>query len=231
MDSFIENKNSLIWAFNESIDSGTQFDGNTKQNSIAQTKQIIDYLILEKCFDDNITKEILDEYWFILNDIDIKIPSSSSDTQPNQYLSCGWKGHFILLFWERQPNQSYNVGMINCGEGCGIQGKNNVLCNGLVIFKDITKVRLDDFLQTYQKYESNTINDLSFKNNKIYAIFYFILFDKLLGFKDQVNFDIIDKSKVEFHKLESQIIGSCTFTNLINLIYLSNPFNTFNSYP
>ena len=34
MESFINNKNSLIWAFNESIDVDTNFDGNINEISI-----------------------------------------------------------------------------------------------------------------------------------------------------------------------------------------------------
>ena len=40
MESFIDNKNSLIWAFNENIDADTTFNGNTNENSLTQTKQI-----------------------------------------------------------------------------------------------------------------------------------------------------------------------------------------------
>jgi hypothetical protein len=219
MAYFIENKNSLIWAFNESIDSDTQFDGNTNEKSLTQTKQIIYYLISAKCFDPNITESILREYMCILDYVQTIIPSKSSDTIPNEYLLCGWQGHSILLFWEKQPNELYNFGMINCGQGANLQGSNNVLCNGLVIFKDITKARVDDFLQTYKKYESNTNYDDNFKKNQIYNIFYIILFDKLLDKKDCVNFNNLDESKVDFYKLDLQIIGSCSFTNLINLIY------------
>ena len=219
MESFIKNKNALIWAFNENIDRDTKFEGNTLKNSIDETKIIINYLRSERCFDSNITETIIEEYSSILENIIHIIPLQSSKEKSNEYLLSGWKGHGILLFWEKQTNEMYNFGIINCGEGIEIQGYNEILCNGLNIFKNITKERIDSFLQTYKNYFNNTINDSNFNKNQIYNIFYFILFDKLLNIKETVNFQTLDKSLVDFYKLESQIIGSCAFTNLINLIY------------
>ena len=113
LELFINNKNALIWAFNENIDTDTDFDGNTNKNSIKQTKEIINYVISEKCFYLNITEEILEEYSYILNYIYSNIPSSSSDTISKEYLLCGQKAHSILLFWEKQLDELYNFGIIN----------------------------------------------------------------------------------------------------------------------
>jgi len=218
MTSFINNTNALIWAFDETIDEDTAFDGNDAHISIRQTNDIIKHLISKNCFDSNITKDILVEYMDILANISINIPSKSS-SKSNEYLLCGWKSHCILLFWEKQPDESYDFGMINCGQGCDIQGKNNILCNGLIIFKKITKTNIDNFLETYQKYFNKTERFTDFKENKLYAIFYFILFDKLLEYKDHVKFNEMDTSKVQKYIMRNQYIGSCTFTNLINCIY------------
>jgi hypothetical protein len=220
-DIITDNKNALIWAFNESIDENTDFDGNTSSESINQTKQIIEYLLSIKCFNDNITEQIIQKYLEILSHVKTKIPKKIFEV--NDYILCGWNGHAILLFWEKQANDLYNFGMINCGQGADIQGANNILCNGLIIFKDIEKDNINNFLETYQKYEETTNGWDKFKTNKIYFSFYFILFDKLLGIKNSVNFNLKELQslgiKFDFYQIELQLIGSCAFTNLINFIY------------
>ena len=69
IDKFEINQNSLIWAFNETIDKNTQFDGNDEENSISQTKDIINYLLSEKMYDNNITEELLIKYLSIINNL------------------------------------------------------------------------------------------------------------------------------------------------------------------
>jgi len=222
MDSFIENKNALIWSFDECIDRDTNFDGNIYDISIKETISIIKYLCLERCFDININEDIINKYLEILSNFTCTISdiiTSSQIINDNQYILCGWREHAILLFWEKQENQLYNVGIINCGEGAEIQGYNGIKCNGLFIFKNITKERVNNFLEAYKNYYNNTIFDYSFKNHHLSSIFYFILFDKLLDIKGEVNFKKLDRSKTEIYKLNSQNIGSCCFTNLINLVY------------
>ena len=216
MDTFITNKNALIWAFNENIGKDTTFEGHTNEDSIVETIKIINYLISNKCFDANITKEIITNYKDILDNVTSTIPSSV--TKDTEYVLYGWKGHAILLFWEK-VDDNYNFGLINCGQGSEFQGYNSVLCNGLIIFKNITKERINNFLTTYTNYYDNTKTQDKFSENKMYAIFYFILFDELLDIKEKVKFEELDKSVVEYHKLDAQLIGSCAFTNLINLIY------------
>jgi len=221
MTSFIHNKNSLIWAFNEAIDKDTKFDGNNSSTSIKQNIDIIKVLLSEKSYDSNITEELLNNYLLILNSnyLYTDIKKAINYTENNIYLFNGWREHAILLFWEKQSDNIYNFGIINCGEGADIQGTNNNLCNGIIIFKEINKQNIDNFLDTYNNYNINTVDDYNFDNNKLYTIFYFILFDKLLGIPNSVDFTKIDKKKVDFYKIESQLIGSCAFTNLINLIY------------
>jgi hypothetical protein len=222
MESFIKNKNALIWAFNECIDKDTKFEGNTLVQSINENKNIISYLLSVRCFNRNITEAILSNYLAILNDTYSVIPLAVNQEKSNEYLFCGWRGHAILLFWEKQENNIYNFGLINCGEGNDLQGNNGVLCNGLIIFKNIKMECINDFLSTYKNYEANTINDPKFTLNKIHNIFYFILFDKLLNINGKVDFEellTLSSHTVEYYKINSQVIGSCAFTNLITLIY------------
>jgi len=222
MDSLLENRNALIWAFNENIDKETSFEGNTNADSIRETKAIITYLCSKQSWDTNITKAILDHYLVIFTNTHSNIPSSVNTVKQSEYVLCGWNGHSILLFWEKQTEDNYIFGLINCGQGIELQGHNGILCNGLIIFKNITVARINTFLVTYQNYFRTTLTDRNFKQNKLYNIFYFILFDKLLDIKEKVNFEelcTMPDSPVDYYKLESQIIGSCAFTNLINYIY------------
>jgi hypothetical protein len=74
MESFLNNKNALIWAFNENIDKNTKFEGNTAQQSIDETKSLINYLCSQRCFDANITELILTEYLDILYKMHVDFP-------------------------------------------------------------------------------------------------------------------------------------------------------------
>lgn len=223
MDSLLENRNALIWAFNENIDKDTSFEGNTSSQSIQETKNIITYLCSKQSWDTNITEAILTNYLDILANTYSSIPTSIDIAKQSEYVLCGWRGHAILLFWKKQlPGTDYIFGLINCGQGIELQGHNGFLCNGLIIFKNITSARINSFLTTYKNYYNTTLSDENFKQNKLYNIFYFILFDKLLDIKEKVNFDelcTMQNSPVDYYKLESQVIGSCAFTNLINYIY------------
>jgi hypothetical protein len=218
-NSIIDNKNALIWAFNEAIDKNTDFEGNIPSESITQMIDIIQHLLLIKCFTEHITEQIINTFMDILKVIKIIIPISI--LEDNEYILCGWNKHAILLFWEKQANDLYNFGMINCGEGADIQGANSILCNGLIIFKDIKKDNINNFLKTYKKYDEMTKKQSEmFLNNKGYLIFYFILFDKLLGIKSIVDFkDLQSSDKILNYPIDLQLIGSCTFTNVINFIY------------
>ena len=123
MGTFINNKSAYIWAFNEMIDTETQFDGNTYPASITETKAIISRLYKSNIVDDNITKTILHTYLEILLRI-LTVHNIEQVTDNEQYILCGWKEHAILLFWEIQLDGLYNVGFINCGSGIEIQGYN-----------------------------------------------------------------------------------------------------------
>jgi len=243
MESFLTNKNALIWAFNENIDKDTKFEGNTRQQSIDETKNLINYLKSEKCFDANITESILNEYLDALDRTKIDFPKYEGEVAPkdlwnywfskemhfkNKYFLLGWNGHAILLFLEKTKKETlvsgeifryYNLGLINCGEGIDIQGNNGILCNGLIIFKDIQEQSIISFFNTYKSFYEGSYNDDEFHKNKVYYIFYFILNYFILNTKNPVNYETLDSSIIALYKLESQLIGSCAFTNLINLIY------------
>ena len=163
----LKNKNAMIWAFDEVISGKTDFDGNTSEDSISLTKDIINYLISKKCVTVSIDLSILNAYLRILNRTETRIPSKV--IHDSEYVLCGWKGHAILLFWEKQMDgNNYKFGLINCGKGAGIQGSNGFLCNGLIIFENISKEKINNFLTYYHNYYNNTIDDHQFKYNNLY---------------------------------------------------------------
>ena len=215
---FLSNKNAQIWAFNECIDINTTFEGNSNHESIRQTKQIIEYLISIKCFTQHITEKILNEFYCILDVIFVK---KVEIDQHDKYIFSGWSAHSILLFYTKNlHNDKYSFGLINCGSGIELQGHNSSFCNGLIIFNDIKLENIKNFFKTYNIYYEKTLNDCNFDNYKLYKNFYFILLDKILNIKYSVNLEEISKThNINLYKLDVQLIGSCTFTNLINLIF------------
>ena len=232
MESLLNNRNALIWAFNENIDRNTKFEGNTTQQSINETKSLINYLCSQQCFDTNITELILTEYLDILDKMHVDFPIYGQSIQPHktkEYFLLGWNGHAILLFFEkmreetteasREVTKFYNLGLINCGEGIDIQGHNGILCNGLIIFKDITENLIINFFNYYEQFYNGSKNDNKFHDDKVYHIFYFILNFFILNTQAPIDYETLDSSKVDLYRLESQLIGSCAFTNIINLIY------------
>jgi len=218
---FLSNKNAQIWAFNECIDKNTSFEGNTKVESIRQTKQIIEYLISIKCFTQHITEEILNDFYCILDVIFVNNIKISEIDKHDKYISAGWKDHSILLFYTKNlHNDKYSFGLINCGLGIELQGHNSSYCNGLIIINDIELENIQNFFETYNIYYEKTLNDYNFKNYKLHKNFYFILLDKILNIKYSVNLEEIAKThNINLYKLDVQLIGSCSFTNLINLIF------------
>ena len=138
----------------------------------------------------------------------------------NKYYVCGWTGHAIVIFINQnnppkdQPlNITYNFGIINCGSGVSFQGKNNNgLCNGMCIFKKISQEKILKFFTMYKIYITYT-NQIEGKY--IYKSFYLMLFKILLD-TEQVNFQ---HEQIKLYKLKQQSIGSCIFTNIINIVY------------
>ena len=147
--SFLKNKNANYLAFDEAIGEDSDFDkGNTKLNAINESKEIITFLINEECFDDNIKYCHLNELLEIINktnDFNYKLNNEG-------YYLAGWVGHVIFLFYKKISNDNYDLGIINAGEGSELQGVDNDLCNGIIIFHNITEQKLDNFLILYNMY-------------------------------------------------------------------------------
>ena len=131
------------------------------------------------------------------------------------YYHCGWIEHAIIIFITKITETNYDLGIINCGQGSEFQGYNNILCNGIIIFKDKLDTKINDFLNSYKKYY-DTIHNFKYTSLLTYKSFYLLLFDKILG-KSEVDFsDINTENKIKFYELPRQNIGSCFL--LIQLI-------------
>jgi hypothetical protein len=236
MENILQNKSAMVWAFDEVIDKNTSFEGNTNDKSIKEIGDIIDFLIMIDIThmpDYGITKKILVDFKDVItktqSDMTILEASSleassleaSSLEASNEYFLVGWTGHAIFIFWELQLNGLYNVGIINCGQGIELQGFNNDICNGILIFKNIEKERVNNFITYYKYFYHNSRKiDPSFTENKRYYSFYFMLIDKLLNIPNSVDINtLIKRGLIESYQINSQIIGSCGFTNYINYIY------------
>ena len=230
MTNFLQNKSAIIWAFDEMIDQNTNNDGNTHEIGYSEIKDIIEdtikYVDILGNEDDDIST-ILTDYnnlismneIIIFNDTYIDI-----DSMCNKYYLCGWPNHSIIIFINNRnstskPYITYNLGIINCGIGIEFQGYNNEKCNGIIIFKDIRECNISGFLGKYRRYYKNTKNENIFQDKYVYKSFYLMLFHELFD-EDEVNFyKLENEKKIICYKLPSQNIGSCVFTNTINIAY------------
>ena len=215
--SFLLNKNANILAFDEVIGKNTSYEGNSATNSIKENIEIIEYLIGNNCTTHVITLDMLEELSTIIKKTKDNIEFNIKNI--NDYFLTGWKGHAILLFYEKQQNSNnYDVGIINAGQGTEIQGIYGNLCNGIIIFKNISLDKIKDFLTKYKIFINNSINDRNFEEHKRYYSFYFLLIKTFYNL-NQIDFNqLIIEQKIEYIQLSSQILGSCAFINHFNYL-------------
>ena len=209
-----ENKSGLIWCFDEVIDEKTDFEGNTREQALKEIIILIKHLLLNNKYDENIDEDILEIFINLLTNNTYLIEYYTKyskgfdnflDDEPIRLLICGWHYHSILLFFEKKENDMYNVGMINCGDGAQFQGIFNELCNGIIIFKNISKINLLNFLKYYNFFYLKHHRNNSFNC----TLFYFIIFDKLLNKKKETQ--IVDEKKKSelFYNIDEKIKNEC----------------------
>ena len=63
----------------------------------------------------------------------------------------GWKEHAIFIFSIKNTDETYDLGIINAGQGSEIQGIDGDLTNGIVIFKNINEEKITNFVLKYNK--------------------------------------------------------------------------------
>ena len=216
----LDNKSAMIWAFEEMIDHNTYYDGNTRARGLRDIKRIIDKIRTNIQTDDNIfnitecyDKVLKDNTYEFKNDTHIDNMCSSPTYK---YYLCGWAEHIITIFCKENDDQTHNLGIINCGQGAEFQGHNDDLCNGIIIFKNIEYEKIYKFFNEYKNYYEYSSE---FTGLQTYKSFYLLLFEKILD-TDVVNFLSLRSNKnIVFYELPLQNIGSCAFTNIINIAY------------
>ena len=218
----LNNKSAMIWGFEEMIDNNTNSDGNTLVNSLTNIKDIINIIKDEKISIDFNVHDMMIKYNNVLlhnthvfncsDDVEDMI-----NTDVYKYYLCGWTEHAIVIFVKRNEDETYNLGIINCGQGNEFQGRNNDSCNGIIIFKNHNKDEILVFFNSYQKYYLYSNN---FTNLQTYKSFYLLLFYTILG-EEIVDFSTLTTlhENIIFYTLPLQNIGSCSFTNTINIVY------------
>ena len=217
----INNNCAKIWAFDEMIDRNTENDGNTHELGLTNIEDIIKYATTCLTIDD-INTTILNTYNTLLINKNITIFNKdyiidNIASISGKYYLCGWTDHNIIIFVNKQQENKYEIGIINCGEGFQFHGFNESLCNGIIIFKDISENKILDFFNKYKIYLENTENII--QGEKIFRNFYLMLLKIILN-ENEVNFHTLrQKHNVEYYKIKKQNIGSCVFTNTINIVY------------
>ena len=130
----------MIWIFDEVIGKNTDFEGNNLYNAKKELLAIISEIIINSFYYDEINIEILQEFLKMMCLLNINL-DDDKDIKINEngigYYLCGWYKHAILIFYEKIYDNYYTVGIINAGEGSNIQGIQNDLCNGIMLFNNI----------------------------------------------------------------------------------------------
>jgi len=213
----------IFWLFDECIGIGSNLDnGNNVKKAFDEL-----YLILTT-HKSNITTEYISinyiqQFIYFLQNNSNHIYIINIDDILNKYnnylIFGGWYKHFISIFYFLNSDNTYTVGIINAGDGYEYQGSDGNKCNGIIYFRNILLENLSNFLKSYKKYYSNK----KYYNFKFSTIFYHILFNKLLN-KSDVNFEDVSCSKILMY---SQVIGSCSFTNIINFMYILSKVDNY----
>lgn len=161
--------------------------------------------------------------------VDWRLPHYSSCN-----LLAGWPKHAIFISVQYDNiSKQHDFIMINAGIGSEIQGIYGDLCNGIIIIKNVSLEKIQNFLKFYYDFYNNSYSDKEFEQEKRYYSFYFLMIDKLLGIQNEVNFnELIKNGKIINLKINSQILGTCGFTNHIAyicyLLYKKDPKIDYN---
>ena len=220
------NKSAMLWALDEVIDSDTDFEGSTKLEAKEDIIKIVQFIKDNNIYHGIINIELIDNFFNIMTGIDIDLKSLNVnrclDRNNNYYIACGWPKHNIFVFYEKNADGTYQVGVINAGQGSEIQGINGSKCNGILIFQNVTRANLELFLNEYKNWYIKINGDDNFKRKERYVMFYMILHNLIDGNTSQKSYinynENIKAKKIIPIEINSQILGSCTFTNNFSYI-------------
>jgi hypothetical protein len=229
-------KNAIVLAFDEVIGKDTLFEGNFLNKSILETNEIMEFIKKNNTYTSIVNKELFNEMMEVVNKT-INPINWDTLSEENFYILGGWEQHAIFMFYEKNNNELYDFGVINAGEGCNIHGIDGELTNGILIFRDIKLENINDFRIKYLKF-FNCKNKNFVKKDFLVISYYIILVTSLLpGLLESsfntINFDNLEKEKKIIRlKINTQIMGSCAFTNHINyicyLLYKKGHTNDYN---
>jgi hypothetical protein len=174
------NKCAFMFAFDEHITDGTTFEGNINKIALGEINEIIQELIDGKIYDNSgISKKILEDFLQLdIYNID-EIPTLDDFidgflSESNGYLMCGWNGHTILIFFEKQPDSNYVIGIINAGEGIE-KGHTDELSNGIIILSNVSYEYLQNSFTLYYKHYSKNITESYYNDSGLYSLIYHIV--------------------------------------------------------
>jgi hypothetical protein len=227
----LSNISLRYWCFEESIDKDTEFGGgNYLEKAKKEIIRILNYLKDNEQYDASIIpidklSIYIDYFTKICNSKTNFIDTFNKNKRKgreNGSFMAGWHKHTVLIFYKlNKTNNSYRVGIINCGEGAEYQGIYGDMCNGIYIFNNIAENNLETYLTEYTKWISNKITNRE-DGVVVYESFYLLIHKYLLKTINPGNNSpllLSESANSKRFKLYSQIIGSCTFTNCINYIY------------
>ena len=232
--NFLNNKSAMIWAFDEVIGKNTEFEGITRENSKIEMKTLIKYMIKEEKFTQYVTKDILVNFEKIVDEtlVDIDQYFDPESIKKTDYMSLGWPGHTIFTFFEEHDNNKYNFVLINAGEACGVHGIENELCNGILVFENVSKAKMTNYKNYYAMYYRNTEAQTDEYTEEwpyfFYAMTINIFTDDNWDFNDLNSMknaeetisvsQNVNNNKMKCYKTRMQILGSCGFTNYLYYI-------------
>jgi hypothetical protein len=134
----------------------------------------------------------------IVKDIQIDIKSSDKD---KILINARFIKHSILFFIHKTLDEKYDFGLINAGQGCEIQGVNKELCNGIIIYREVTIVQIQKFINEYIKWYNIVTNiyltNKQLNNTKYYVFFYEILKQNFTEYKEIIKKDFQEPTHPE----------------------------------
>ena len=200
------------------IDKSFQHGGDYDSENTKKYTKIIDRIVFSKS-DIPVTEQVNNNedeeksYYYgnknrpqVINPKEYIIIDRYFPLTSSTYLAVGWKNHCICIIFELKPNQTFDIILINAGQGTDLQGDiQNELCKGILIFPNIAEKTAQKFLVEYlkmyyaQKFAFERINN-------IYVYFY----NNIVT--------ILPQDDVKRIKIPLQKTGTCTFTSIINTL-------------
>jgi hypothetical protein len=212
------NTAAFSWGIDELLCDGNNVSGNVEHKIKHEILNIISFIRENNIYYDKINDELINNFKILLEtkyDIIDKFDIEKVATEPEYYLTSGWVGHLITIFYEKKDENNYIVGIINAGQGAEFHGVNNEYCNGILIINNVSLNTLKTFLTKYQEWNKNNShiitkktynsdnNDEKSTSKNIYYLFYLIVWYYLL---EEQNINSIAEYPDKFKNINITII-------------------------